>query len=132
MANVTLEQVLLAAQNDLQYVELCDIIQTGFPKNRHAVEPTHLREYWEVRDKLSVVNKLAFLADRIIIPRSLRKMIVKNLHSAHQGVTGMLSRARDSIYWPGITKNIQHQAAIRSSKSARRTINALRLTKIFV
>ena len=33
--------------------------------------------------------------------------ILKNLHSAHQGTSGMLSRASTVVFWPGMTGDIQ-------------------------
>ena len=44
---------------------------------------------------------------RIVIPPSLRKEVLRVLHSAHQGVTAMNERAKAIVYWPGITNDIQ-------------------------
>ena len=44
---------------------------------------------------------------RIVIPPSLRKEVLRVLHSAHQGVTAMNERAKSIVYWPGITNDIQ-------------------------
>ena len=46
------------------------------------------------------------LDDRIVIPQALRKQILQSLHSAHQGCTGMKSRANQCVCWPGMTKSI--------------------------
>ena len=45
--------------------------------------------------------------DRAIIPSSLRSTILKTLHSAHQGVLAMGSRARAIVFWPGISQDIE-------------------------
>ena len=46
---------------------------------------------------------------RFVIPRSLRQRLITNLHSANQGATSMLARARKSWYWPGMDRDIsQH------------------------
>ena len=44
--------------------------------------------------------------DRVVIPISLWNKILQSLHSAHQGVSSMLARAEDSVFWPGITSAI--------------------------
>ena len=44
--------------------------------------------------------------DRILIPPSLRNKILKALHSAHQGISQMCSRADASFFWPGMTSAI--------------------------
>ena len=77
---------------------------------RNQTEPSHLREFWEVRDRLSVFGNVALLDQRIVIPRSLRKYVLDNLHSANQGVSGMRFRANQCVYWPGLDQSIrQHR-----------------------
>ena len=39
----------------------------------------------------------------------MRGEVLDVLHSAHQGVTGMLERAQSSVWWPGITPQIQER-----------------------
>ena len=39
--------------------------------------------------------------------KGLRQAVLTTLHSAHQGVTGMMLRAGISVYWPRITADIQ-------------------------
>ena len=45
--------------------------------------------------------------DRCVVPKKLRGKILENLHSAHQGTSGMGSRASTLVYWPGITNDIE-------------------------
>ena len=45
--------------------------------------------------------------DRIVVPSSLRNRVLENLHSAHQGITSMTSRAMATVFWPGITSSIE-------------------------
>ena len=51
---------------------------------------------------------------RTIIPRSLRRQVLESLHSAHQCPVRMTDRAKQSVYWPGISTDIDN---IRSSCS---------------
>ena len=57
-------------------------------------------------------NGVVLYCDRIVIPLSLRRKVMSILHSAHQGVSAMERRARATVFWPGLTKDIQ---AVRSS-----------------
>ena len=43
---------------------------------------------------------------RIVIPKALQCKIIENLHSANQGTTSMLARARQCVYWPSIDDDI--------------------------
>ena len=42
----------------------------------------------------------------MIIPKQVQKNMLSRLHSSHQGVDTTLRRARDSIYWHGMTNDI--------------------------
>ena len=61
----------------------------------------------------------------MIIPQSCRSQILKNLHSAHQGVSKMTARAQQTVYWPGIETAIRNtryncQKCNESAPSQRR------------
>ena len=104
---ITEEELEQAASNDPEYQRLIQVVNSGFPLVRGG--PTEeYRAYWEVCDRLSMHNKIVIMDSRIVIPKSYRARILKNLHSAHQGVTSMLARARSTIYWPGLEKEIRN------------------------
>ena len=81
-------------------------IALGFPAEKQHM-PVEIKDYWDVRHSLNVVNGVVLYNDRIVIPHSLRKQVIENLHSAHQGVTSMTSRAMSTVFWPGITSAIE-------------------------
>ena len=39
--------------------------------------------------------------DRVVVPPSLRRRVLQNLHAAHQGTSSMEQRARAIVFWPG-------------------------------
>ena len=82
-----------------------ETIESGMPDKRTSLPPS-IRDYFPLRDQLSTVDGVAIYKDRIIVPPSLRNDILTALHSAHQGVTSMISRAETSVFWPGITSDI--------------------------
>ena len=62
--------------------------------------------YYNVRAELSVINGLLLRKNRIVIPQSLRKEMLKRLHEGHLGMEKCKRRARTSMYWPGINTDI--------------------------
>ena len=56
---------------------------------------------------MSVVGDIVFKRERILIPRSLRKTILANLHQAHFGIEKTKLRARETVFWPGINNDIE-------------------------
>ena len=48
-----------------------------------------------------------FKNDIVIVPASLRSEMLKKIHKAHQGPDSSIRRARESLYWPGMTTAIR-------------------------
>ena len=112
IGNVTFDHILTAACADAQYQHLLDIMTIGFPKRRNENEAAHLREFWEVSHHLSVFDSVAFLYQCLVIPHSLRSVILNNLHSANQGVTGMQFCANQCVYWAGLDSSIRNNQSM--------------------
>ena len=95
---------------DRNYMTLVNTVERGFPGTRHLTDPG-IREFLEVRHRLSTENGLVLLDRRIVIPLSHRKRVLRCLHAAHQGVVGMKARANISVYWPGMDAAIRNYHA---------------------
>ena len=65
-----------------------------------------LKPYWCVRSEFSLHNTLLMRADRIVIPTCLQQDMLSRIHQGHQGIVKCRSRARTSVWWPGISKQI--------------------------
>ena len=111
IGNVTFDHILTALHADAQYQDLLHIIAIGFPKRCSETEPAHLWEFWEVCPRLSVFACVALLDQHLIIPCSLRSVILNNLHSANQGVTGTRFHANQCVSWPSLDSSIQNHRA---------------------
>ena len=79
-----------------------------------STELPQLKEFHSPKDRLCMVKGLIMYGfegniPRVLIPKSLRGQVTKNLHAANQGSTSMLARARQTVYWPGLDHDInQH------------------------
>ena len=82
--------------------KLMRAIYHGFTGNDPAIA-----EYQRYHDSLYVNDGVVLYQDRVVVPSSLRKTILDNLHAAHQGVSSMQLRAQSIIFWPGMTLDIQ-------------------------
>ena len=47
---------------------------------------------------MTITDGIVLKGERIVIPRSLRKDVMKDVHSSHIGIEGCLRRARESVY----------------------------------
>lgn len=63
--------------------------------------------FYHIRGELSVVDGLLLKQHRIVIPRALRQEVLQRIHEGHLGVEKCKRRARDSVFWPGVNKDIE-------------------------
>jgi len=103
---ITWDTVKSESVNDPLIKLLSSMVTTGFPSMRSEMPPD-ISQYWDYRHGLNATDGVILYNDRIVIPSSLREKVLQNLHSAHQGVTSMSSRALATVFWPGITAAIE-------------------------
>ena len=72
---------------DRQFINLRKLIQEGFPPNKSSL-PHHLREFWPMRDDLYATGNLVFIRGTPLIPKSLRRGILEELHIGIEASTG--------------------------------------------
>lgn len=80
-----------------------------FSSSRSTTYPAN-RDFWEEQLCFTLVG-IVYLDKCVVIPFKLRKEILENLHSAHQGVTNMKKSANTSVYWPGMSHSITNFCA---------------------
>ena len=81
-------------------------IQEGWP-NVIGQVPSELRVYWPHRDELGLANGIIFKGRQVVIPPSLHSDILSQLHTSHMGIERTRRLARDTVHWPGISKDIE-------------------------
>ena len=60
-----------------------------------------------MRDELTVQDALVFKGNSVVIPRSLRADMKMKIHSSHLGIEACLRRARECIFWPGMSSEMK-------------------------
>lgn len=106
LADPNMEWLKRAAGDDQAYQELLGTVRQGFPENKNEISRSVL-PYFAIRNELSEWQGLViFGCRRIVVPLCLRKEVLKRLHASHQGIDRTQRRARETVYWPGITSDI--------------------------
>ena len=77
-------------------------IHMGWPVDRRML-PRELHTFWNYREDLSMENGLITKGARLIIPSTLRSKVLEQIHEGHLRIEKCMLKARDSVFWPGIS-----------------------------
>ena len=97
-------------------------IHMGWPID-HRMLPQELHTFWNYKD-LSMENRLITKGARLLMPSTLRRKVLEQIHDGHLGIEKCMLKARDSVFWPGISNDIREtvekcgicQASSRAAK----------------
>ena len=87
--------------------EMCDLVSAIGNEVDQDRFPDTVSQYNKYSQDLSVLDGVLMLGRRVIVPASLWQSVLASLHSAHQCCVKMLERAKHSVFWPGITGDIE-------------------------
>lgn len=91
---------------DVEMQKLIEIIKNGWPIEKNSLEDM-LKPYWDCRDELTVEYELVWKCERIVIPKCMRRDMLKRIHVGHLGAAKTKLRAREIMYWPNMNSQIQ-------------------------
>ena len=84
---------------------LIDYCTEGRPERSQL--PGILKPYWAVRNELTIQQGLLMKGNRLVIPVSMRMDILERIHEGHQGIVTCRERAKISVWWPGMSKQLE-------------------------
>lgn len=102
------EQLTLskAYQDDQTMHLLRQAISCGWNWSSRKKAPPDLQPYWAVKDELHEHDGFIYVGERLVVPLSQRKHVLKQLHRGHLGMTKCTQRAKACVFWPGLTNDI--------------------------
>lgn len=101
-----LEKIQRETAMDETFQMLQQVIVQGWPEEKTQLKE-EVRQLFSVREELSVQDGVSFRGERAIIPAKLRTEIMERIHVSHLGIESCLRRARDCVYWPGMSAAIR-------------------------
>ena len=101
-----LEDIRLKTRVDPELQVLKETILKGWPTHYKNV-PECIRSYFSYRDELSADNDLIFRGSCIVVPKSLRSYMIKQIHYAHTGIESTIRYGRDILFWPGMSADLK-------------------------
>jgi hypothetical protein len=105
---VTYEQVERATRNDHTLTRVAGWLVNGWPQGTQNVDPEAHR-FTAAKEGLHLSKEILMYGPRVVIPSSLRTKVLEELHQCHQGMVRTKAVARQHIYWPGISEDMENQ-----------------------
>ncbi|UYV72254.1 hypothetical protein LAZ67_9002361, partial [Cordylochernes scorpioides] len=99
-----LTKIFEAQQEDTTLKAVVNYLEQGWPDKKKMSQA--LLSYWHVKGELGVQNGLLMRSCRLVIPASMKLEILEKLHAGYFGITKTRLRARETVWWPGISEEI--------------------------
>lgn len=101
-----MKRIVEENRTDQGLILLREMIMRGWPDQKIQVDLL-IRQFWEVREELHVIDNIVLRNERIVVPATLRKEVLTRLHMAHQGMVRTKQLAKDLVFWPGMNNEIE-------------------------
>ncbi|KAJ8049054.1 hypothetical protein HOLleu_01612 [Holothuria leucospilota] len=99
-------QIRVATQKDEILQKLMEVTVKRWPSDKRELSPS-LARYYSYRDEITVQDGLAISEERLIIPTAMRLQMKEKIHAGHLGINSCLRRARELIFWSGMSSEIR-------------------------
>lgn len=100
-----LNQIAEAQNEDVICKKLIEYCQTQWPRKDKL--PLLLAPYYQYRFDLSYNEGFLLKGTRLVIPSVLQTKCLKFIHTGHQGIVKCRKRAQMSVWWIGLSTQIQ-------------------------
>ena len=101
-------------RKDPELMILKEVILEGWPASKHNCVPD-IVEYWNIREELTVAEDIIFKGSKVVIPKGMRKGMLKKIHECHLGIDKYRKRGKEVLYWPRINRDIEQMVKSCSS-----------------
>ena len=105
ISDVKLRQLIEAQNEDEVTKKIKEYCLEGWPEKYQL--PSAIHPYLGDRGELTIVKDILLKSTRLVIPSAMRLEILDRVHEGHQGITKCRERAKQSVWWPGMSKQIQ-------------------------
>ena len=99
-----LKRIQEAQTEDAVCTQVRKYCKEGWPDK--DLIPSPVKPYFQFAGELNVQKGILLKASRIVIPTSMQLEILDKLHSAHQGIQKCRQRAQQSVWWPGLSRQL--------------------------
>ena len=102
-----IERIKHHQEEDEECQEAIRYTQSGWPSRQELYGV--MKHYLNVATELSVKDGILMRGSRIVIPVAPRPEMLDRVHTGHQGISKCRERARQSIWWPGLSRQLEER-----------------------
>ena len=102
-----LSQLRKATQEDPMLSEVIECVLNGFPTSKRHMS-LEARQFWDFRDELAIEDGILLKGNQVCVPSTLHQPFLNDIHKGHLGITRCQQRARSTLYWPNMSKQIEN------------------------
>lgn len=84
---------------------LSSVIKHGWPVKQYNAPPS-ISSFFPFRDELTIEEGIVMKGHRLVVPQSLQKAYTDIVHRGHPGAESTKRRARDIVFWPTMSSDI--------------------------
>ena len=66
-----------------------------------------LKPYWSARGELTTAHGILLKSTRVVVPSAMKLQVLDKIHEGHQGIVKCRERAKTSVWWPGLSREVQ-------------------------
>ena len=99
-SDMSRERIRTATDSDRWLTLLKQTMKNGWPQDKKSY-PEAVKQYWLVRNDLTLHEGIVFKGQQVVVPVTLRKTAISNIHDGHFGIVKYTERAKTAVYWPG-------------------------------
>ena len=100
-----LEEYRKAQSQDIVCSQLMEFCRSSWPTHKQVTG--EMKKYWQFRSNFSVCDNLLLFGTRIVVPTSKQVETLQKIHQGHQGFQKCRLRISTSVWWLGVTQNLE-------------------------
>ena len=85
--------------------KLSNVLKYGWPDHK-AQLPAELTPYFPFRQEITEANRIIMKGEQVTVPSTMRMNMKEKIHDRRLGIKKCKSRARETLFWPGMNMKI--------------------------
>ncbi|XP_044755743.1 uncharacterized protein K02A2.6-like [Coccinella septempunctata] len=102
-----LNEIRAETQKDFTLTKIISYIKNGWPSRKSNVSDD-VKQYYNYKDQLHVIDGIVFKLNSIVIPQSMRNEMLRHMHEGHLGIVNTKNFVRGIIFWPCMNSEIEN------------------------